>query len=141
MVNEALKILEGKESYEKMIIGIDPGEVLGLAVVVDGKVNETENCFSTQEALGKIKDIMENNGIYANTVSIKIGNGVPAYRELLEELDSALPPEVILEVVSEAGTSRHISENKQRRGLRDMVSAVRITGRTGYIYPRRKTNE
>ena len=74
-------------------------------------------------------------------VSVKIGNGVPAYKNLLATLDSALPPEVVLEAVSEAGTNRNISENKHRRGLRDIVSAIRIAGRVGYVYPRRKTDE
>src|SRR3990172_1711848 len=45
VVNEALKILQGKDRYERIAIGIDPGEVFGLAVVADGKVIETRNCF------------------------------------------------------------------------------------------------
>jgi len=52
-----------------------------------------------------------------------------------------LPPEVVLEVVSEAGTNRHIDETKHRRGLRDIVSAIRIAGRAGHVYPRRKKDE
>jgi hypothetical protein len=141
IVNEALKILQGKESYEKIVVGIDPGEVFGLAVVADGKVNETENCFSVQEVLNKIKNIMKNVNVSSTLVSVRIGNGVPAYKNLLETLDSALPPEVVLELVSEAGTNRHINENKHRRGLRDIVSAIRIAGRIGYVYPRRETDE
>jgi hypothetical protein len=141
VVNEAVKILQGKESYEKIVIGIDPGKVFGLAVIADGKVNETENCFSTQEVLSKIKNIIKNVDVSATAVSVKIGNGVPAYKELLEALDSALPPAVVLEAVSEAGTNRNINENKHRRGLRDIVSAIRIAGRVGYVYPRRKTDE
>jgi hypothetical protein len=141
VVNEAVKILQGKESYEKIIIGIDPGEVSGLAVVADGKVNETENCFSVQEVLNKIKNITKDVDVSSTLVSVKIGNGVPAYKDLLETLDDALPPEVVLEVVSEAGTNRHIDETKHRRGLRDIVSAIRIAGRAGHIYPRRKKDE
>ena len=141
VVNEAVKILQGKESYEKIVIGIDPGEVFGLAVIADGKVSETENCFSTQEVLNKIKNIIKNVDASVTAVSVKIGNGVPAYKELLETLDSALPPAVVLEAVSEAGTNRNINENKHRRGLRDIVSAIRIAGRVGYVYPRRKTDE
>ena len=38
VINEVVKILQGKESYEKIVIGIDPGEVFGLAVIADGKV-------------------------------------------------------------------------------------------------------
>ena len=141
VVNEAVKILQGKESYEKIVIGVDPGEVFGLAVIADGKVSETANCFSIQEVLNKIKSIIKNVDGSATAVSVKIGNGVPAYKDLLEALDSALPPEVVLEAVSEAGTNRNINEKKHRRGLRDIVSAIRIAGRIGHVYPRRKTDE
>jgi hypothetical protein len=141
VVNEAVKILQGKESYEKIAIGIDPGEVFGLAVIADGKVNETENCFSAQEVLNKIKDVIKNVDVSSTVVSVKIGNGVPAYKDLLKTLNDALPPQVILEVVSEAGTNRHINENKHRRGLRDIASAMRIAGRAGHVYARRKANE
>jgi len=141
LVNEVIKILQGKEAYEKIVIGVDPGEVFGLAVIADGKVNETANCFSIQEALTKISNVIKNVDFSSTAVSIKIGSGVPAYKELLEILDAALPPEVVLEVVSEAGTNRSLDENKHRRGLRDIASAIRIAGRAGYTYPRRKTGE
>jgi hypothetical protein len=140
LANEVLKIIQGKEAYEKIVIGVDPGEVFGLAVIADGKINETGNCFSTQEVLNKIRDITKNMDVSSTVVTIKIGNGVPAYKELVETLDAALPPQVVLEVVSEAGTNRPLSHNKHRRGLRDIASAIRIAGRTGYIYPR-KTGE
>lgn len=141
VVNEVIIILQGKEAYEKIVIGVDPGEVFGLAVIADGKVNETGNCFSIQEALTKISSVIKKVDFSSTAVSIKIGSGVPAYKELLETLDSALPPEVVLEVVSEAGTNRPLDENKHRRGLRDIASAIRIAGRAGYTCPRRKTGE
>lgn len=141
VVNEAVKVLQGKESYEKIVVGIDPGEVFGLAVIADGKVNETGNCFSVQEVLDKVKKVITDFDVSSTAVSVKIGNGVPAYKTLVETLDAALPPEVVLEVVSEAGTDRNIDEKKHRRGLRDIVSAIRIAGRTGHVYSRRKTDE
>ena len=141
IVNEAVKILQGKEVYKKIVIGVDPGEMFGLAVIADGKVNETGNCFSIQEALAKISSVIKNVDFSSTAVSIKIGSGVPAYKELLDTLDFALPPEVVLEVVSEAGTNRPLDENKHRRGLRDIASALRIAGRAGHVYPRRKTVE
>jgi hypothetical protein len=141
VVNEVLKILQGKEVYEKIVIGVDPGEVFGLAVIADGKVNETGNCFSIQEVLTKISSVIKNVDFSSTVVYIKIGSGVPAYKDLLETLDFALPPEVVLEVVSEAGTNRLLNEDKHRRGLRDIASAIRIAGRAGHVYPRRKTGE
>ncbi len=137
VVNEAVKILQGKESYEKIVVGVDPGEVFGLAVIADGKVNETCNCFSVQEVVDKIKRVIKDFVVLSTVISVKIGNGVPTYKTLLETLDAVLPSEVVLEVVSEAGTDRHIDASMHRRGLRDIVSATRIAGRVGHVYSRR----
>jgi hypothetical protein len=139
--NEIRKILQGKEAYERIVIGVDPGEVFGLAVIADGKVNETGNSFSIQEALTKVSNVIKTVDLSSTAVTIKIGNGVPAYKELLKAFDQGLPPEVALEVVSEAGTNRPLNHNKHRRGLRDIASAIRIAGRAGHIYPRRETGE
>jgi hypothetical protein len=136
--NKIRKILQGKEAYEKIVIGLDPGEVVGLAVIDDGKVNETCNCFSVSETLAKVKGVLREVDFSATAVTIKVGNGVPMYKELTEAFNAALPAEVMLEVVSEAGTNRHLNHNKHRRGLRDIASAIRIAGRAGHIYPRKK---
>jgi hypothetical protein len=143
LVNEALKIIRGKESFERIIIGVDPGEIFGLAVLADGKVIETENCFSVGETLGKVEGILKNlANSPAVSVSVKIGDGVPECKEkLLHILDEALPSSVVLESVSEAGTSSSLNEAKHRRGLRDIVSAIKIAGRSGYRFQRRKTDE
>jgi len=143
LINEALQIIQGKEYYEKIVIGVDPGEVFGVAVLADGKVIETGNCFSVEETLDKIKNILRTlEKIPITSVSVKVGDGVPVYNEkLLQVLDNALPSNVMLESVSEAGTNRYLSETKHRRGLRDIVSAIRIAGRNGQTFPRRKTND
>jgi hypothetical protein len=143
LINEALKLVQGKEHYEKIVIGVDPGEVFGLAVLADGKVIETENCFSINETLDKIKNAVRNFGkSQATSFSVKVGDGVPLYKEkLLQALDKALPSNVMLESVSEAGTDRYPNEVGHRRGLRDIASAIRIAGRNGHKFQRRKTNE
>lgn len=143
LASEALQIVQGKEYFEKIVIGIDPGEVFGVAVLADGKIIETANCFSAKETTDKVKNILKNlKNVPTDYVSVKIGDGVPAYKEkLLRGLDKALPPNVVLESVSEAGTNRNLNETKHRRGLRDIVSAIRIAGRSGHKFQRRKTNE
>ncbi len=140
-VNDIRKILEGKKSYERIVIGIDPGEVFGLAIIADGKVNETKNCFSIQETLNRVTSVIQDVDFASTSVTIKIGNGVPTYKELVQEFDLALPPEVVFKVVSEAGTSHPLNHNKHRRGLIDIASAICIAGRAGHIYPRRKPHE
>jgi hypothetical protein len=135
VVNEALKILRGKERYEKLVVGIDPGEVFGLAVVADGKVAETRNCFGIREVLKEVENIVKGNDA-STVVTVKIGNGVPIYREVLENLDAELPQRVVLEVVSEAGTDRPTKDGSHRRGLRDIASAMRISARNGRVFRR-----
>jgi len=139
LVNEVKRILQGKEAYEKIIVGIDPGEVIGLAVIADGKVIEESNCFNTTELISSISKMVRNVNFSVTSVFVKIGNGVPVYNEILEDLDAALPPQVALEVVGEAGTNRPLNENKRSRKIRHISSAIHIAARTGYIIPRRKT--
>jgi hypothetical protein len=140
LINEAAQIAEGKERYERLVIGIDPGNVFGLAVLADGKVVETANCFSTRETRDKVKGILKNyENMPTTSISVKIGDGVPECKErLLRALDNALSPTVVLESVSEAGTNRYISKTNHRRGLRDIVSATQIAGRNGRTFTRRK---
>jgi hypothetical protein len=143
MVTKALQIAEGKGSCEKLVIGIDPGEALGLAVIADGKVVMTETCSGVRETLEKVKDIIGSfERAPASSVFVKVGDGVPlCRRELLRALDDTLPQEIMLESVSEAGTSQYQNETKNRRGLRDMVSAIRIAGRSGHEFQRRTPYE
>jgi len=139
LVNEAKRILQGKEAYEKIIVGIDPGEANGLAVIADGKVIEESNCFSTAELINSIIKMVRNVNFSVTSVSVKIGNGVPVHKEILENLDNALPPQITLEAVSEEGTNRPLNENKRSRKIRHISSAINIAARTGHIFPRRKT--
>ena len=114
-----------------------------MAVLADGRIVETDNCFSAQETLGKIEKIIKNLANTPSTsVSVKIGDGVPTCKEnLLRILDDALPSKIVLESVGEAGTNRRLNDSKHRRGLRDIVSAIQIAGRSGNRFQRRKTDE
>ena len=139
--SEVVKILQGKEIYNRILIGVDPGEVFGVAVLADDTVIDAENCFSMKETVNKIKNVLKTVDISRTAVTVKIGGGVPVYRKLLEELDDLVPPCVSLEIVGEAGTNHFTHEVKNRRGLRHMVSATHIARRVGYLYSRRKNVE
>jgi hypothetical protein len=143
IANEALQIVQGRDSYEKVTIGVDPGEIFGLAVLADGRVTETENCYSLSETLHKIETIIQNLGnTLPSSISVKIGDGVRECKDrLLHALDKTLPPGVVLESVGEAGTDSRLNEAKHRRGIRDIVSAIQIAGRSGHTFHRRKQNE
>ena len=141
LMSELTISLQGKQAYERIVIGIDPGEVSGLAFIADGKIIDRANCLNAQEVVNKIKSVLKNINMPLTIIKVKIGNGVPAYKELVEALDAELPPKVILEVVNEAGTNKPLKVNKRSRNLRHILSAIRIAGRVGYIYSRREMIE
>ncbi len=138
LVDEVERILRGKDAYEQITVGIDPGEAIGLAAIADGQAIKESNCFSPKEVIDIINKITKNVNFSVTNILVKIGSGVPVYKDLLEALDEALPPKVELEVVSEAGTNKPLEESKRSRGIRHISSAKRIAARTGHIFPRRK---
>jgi hypothetical protein len=138
LVEQVKVLLLGKAAFNKIVFGIDPGVAVGLVALGDGKVIEEANCFSTEELVNRILRVLRNVNFEETTVSVKVGNGVPIYKELLEDLDEALPPQVTLEMVSEAGTNKPLKENKRSREVRHISSAKRIAARTGKIASRRK---
>lgn len=135
------EFFKGKQRYNEFIIGVDPGEAFGLAVLADGAIVDAENCFSVKETLNKIKSVLRTVDPSESVVTIKIGKGVPIYKELLEILYDALPRNVSLEIVGEEGTNRNGNNGKRGRELKHIVSAACIAGREGYVYSRRTNNE
>jgi len=137
VVNEALRLVEGKRSYERVVIGVDPGKNYGLAVLGDRNILETVTCSSLEETVNTIIKVLNNAPAAANVV--KIGNGAPAYtKQLLNLLDEALPHETAIEVVSEAGTSHFDREAPYRREGKDVVSAIKIAERRGNTFHRKR---
>ncbi|HEX7483493.1 MAG TPA: hypothetical protein VF350_08500 [Candidatus Bathyarchaeia archaeon] len=119
-------------------MGIDPGVATGMVAIADGKVIEEGNCFSIKELITRILKILRNVNFEVTSVSVKIGNGVPFYKEILEGLDSDLPPQAAIEEVGEAGTNKPLKENNSSRRVRHISSAIHMAGRNGKVVPRRK---
>jgi hypothetical protein len=138
LVEQVKVLLLGKNAYKQIVFGIDPGVAVGLVALADGKVIEEGNCFSNKEVIDSVLKVLKNVDLAVTRIFLKIGNGVPVFKKLLEDLDDDLPSPVVFEVVSEAGTNKPLKENKRSRGVRHISSATRIAGRTGKIAPRRK---
>lgn len=137
VIDEAILVVQGKRNYEKVVVGVDPGKTYGVAVLGDDNVLETLNCSSLKETVNVIVDGLKR--VPATVSVVKVGDGAPAYAKgLLQLLDEALPQETVIEIVSEAGTSRFMNETAHRRGLKDAMSAIEIAGRKGRIFPRKK---
>jgi hypothetical protein len=136
LILDVKKALLGKEVCDKIIIGIDPGVAIGLAVLADGKLIEEGNFYNSHELVNAILKIVRTINFSVTKVWIKIGNGVPVYRELLHDLDEVLPAEINIEVVVEAGTNRPMIAHSRK--VRHISSAIRIAARTGRLIARRK---
>jgi len=137
VVYEAIKTVQGKKIYERVVVGVDPGKTFGLAILGDGNVLETFTCSSLEETVNTVLRMLEKPQAIINMV--KIGNGAPLYtKQLLNLLDEALPEEIGIEVVSEEGTSRFGRETVHRRDVKDVMSATRIAERKGNVFHRKK---
>jgi len=137
VVNEAIRLDEGKPGYDKMVIGVDPGRTFGVAVIGDGRILKTVNCSSMVETIDTILNALDK--VPATINRVKIGDGAPIYtNELLRMLNEALPKETEIEVVCEAGTSQPDKGMAHRREVKNRTSAIRIAERKGRIFPRRK---
>jgi len=136
IVDEAVRLIQGKKNYERVIIGIDPGETFGVAILGDGNVIETFSCSSSEETVKAIVHAVKR--IPATINVVKIGDAPIYAKELLSLLDDTLPENATIEIVSEAGTSHFTKDTIHRRGIRDMMSATMIAGRKGQLYSRRK---
>jgi hypothetical protein len=107
VIDEAVLGVQGKRSYEKVVVGVDPGKTYGVAVLGDDNVLETLNCSGSKKAVNVILDDL--NRFPATVSVVKVGDGAPAYTKgLLPSLDETLPQETVIEVVSEAGTRKKI---------------------------------
>jgi hypothetical protein len=140
IVAEAARIIEGKTEYEKIVVGIDPGKIFGIAVLGDGKVIETANGSSAEDTFRIIRDILKKTP--ARVFVIRVGDSAPTYAEdLLRFLDVGLSENVAIEMVSEEGTTRLSTEMPNRKGARDVIAAIKIAGRFGRPIKRSEKSE
>jgi len=136
VVDEAVLIVQGKQGYEKVIVGVDPGKTYGIAILGDNQVLATLTSSNIDEASHLVVDNLKR--LPADAKVVRVGNGPPEYTQtLLDSLDKALPEETLVEIVSEAGTSRLTNKSVNRRVLKDAVSAIKIAGRNGRILSRK----
>jgi len=124
VIDEAYRIIQNKESYAEVTVGIDPGKTFGVAVLADGKVLRKEQGLTMEMTVNTVLEELEKNP--ARTQKVKIGDGVPELAsEITRRLHIALPKNVTIQIVSEAGTSVLRSKGRPRK-ISDADSAVEI---------------
>ncbi len=117
---------------DDLVIGIDPGQRIGLSVFYFGKEIESSFHSSIEELVLHIIGILGH--LRAKQKIIKIGNGNMKIAKKIEKmLNLKFCSSFDLEYVDESKTSLKI-KNFNQRGKRDMLSAKFISQREGYRY-------
>ncbi|MCF2142257.1 MAG: hypothetical protein K9W42_00965 [Candidatus Heimdallarchaeota archaeon] len=103
-ITKVLLGLEGKRIWESLIIGVDPGRTIGVAIITDGCLRGVLETREINEAVDYIFLTIRNNP--AKMVIIRIGS-TGGYRRilLLNELLNNKPSHVSIEVVDELQTT------------------------------------
>lgn len=141
VVEKALQIIRGKEKYNQLVVGVDPGKRFGVAVVGDETVLKLMSASDAEDAANEVLEILDE--VRADRKTVKIGDGARTYQsKLIKLLDATLPPDVTLESVREEGTTKSIKKPlRRRKGPRDVMSAVKISMRSGRAIERRRSRD
>jgi hypothetical protein len=133
VVDEALLIIQGKESYERVVVGVDPGKTYGIAVIGDNKILETITASKIEDANHLIVDKLKR--FPAEIKVVRVGEGPPEYtKTLLTLLNTSLSKDTLVEIVNEVGTSRLTNNSVNLQVSKDAISAIKIAGRNGRTF-------
>jgi hypothetical protein len=122
--------LESGLHESTLVIGIDPGNRIGLSVFYYQKEIESSSYTSLDELISHIVRILA--GLKSEKKIVKIGNGnMKIARQIINRLNLSFCSHFELEFVDERKTSLKI-KNHNKRGERDKISARYITQREGY---------
>jgi hypothetical protein len=113
-----------------LILGVDPGQRIGLSIFYYGKEIESSFHSSIEELVFHIIEIL--GGLRAKRKIVKIGNGnMKVAKQIVSMLNLKFCSSFELEFVDEQKTSLKI-KNFNQSGKRDMLSAKYISQRNGY---------
>ncbi|MGV7226886.1 MAG: hypothetical protein ACQ9CV_08220 [Nitrosopumilus sp.] len=115
---------------EDLILGVDPGQRMGLSIFYYGVEIESSVHTSIEELVLHIIGIL--GGLRAKRKILKIGDGnMDIAKQIVHMLNLKFCSSFELEFVDESRTTMKI-KNFNQRGKRDMLSAKYISQREGY---------
>ena len=119
--------IEGKKIWESLIIGVDPGLTIGVAVITDGCLQSTLETRNIKETVNFILLTLKN--LPAKMAIIRIGS-TGGYRQILilNELLNVKPEHVDLEVVDELHTTPERGQEANEIFLESVKEGMKIPG-------------
>ncbi|MFO7792651.1 MAG: hypothetical protein R6W73_06695 [Candidatus Saliniplasma sp.] len=119
-IRQGLTAISGKESFQQMIVGIDPGEKPGIALLGDGKVLETVYAKSPENVRHIVEKYMDAYDFHE--MIIRIGHGDKTNRN--RTINSLTGLCMRIEIVNEEDTTHG-------GFLQDLTSAKEISITSG----------
>ena len=134
-LNEDPLIMEGQllsrlldESRRNLLIGVDPGSRIGMAMFYGGRELGALTSNSVEGSVESLVTLVEE--VPHSSLSVKIGGGEPkSSLRLASLLRERLPPSASVEIVDESGTSA--GRSGAIGATRDQRAAARIAFRKG----------
>lgn len=123
-VNEALRLLRNNAVSECVIIGIDPGDEPGIAVVANG-ITEAVYRVPLKRATEVVQKIRQE---YPD-VLVRIGHGARLVSTYLA--NALLAQGMRVELVDENGTSPYLGKGTAGVAVSDIVAAINIAHTCG----------
>jgi hypothetical protein len=117
-----------EEPRRRLLIGIDPGSRIGIAVFYDGREIGALNSNSVEDSMDSLIKLVKE--VPHSSLAVKIGGGEPRTSlRLARSLRERLPPSASIEIVDESGTSA--GKRGALGGTRDQRAAAKIAFRKG----------
>jgi hypothetical protein len=120
----------GEYHNDHLIIGIDPGNRIGISIIYLQNEIESLVVSSPKSAVDLVIAFLE--GIQSKNKIVKIGDGDTCMSQYIARMiKRKLKNVVTIEIVDEHGTSLPKNTGMNRRGIRDKLSAKTIALRSG----------
>ncbi len=129
LYSNIILLVKNKETFEEVIVGIDPGKTTGFAVVVDEKM-----VLATSEFFTAVDVVKETIAVFFNVETIKfevkIGDGGGTIRkEIVSRLKEIFHEKGNIQIVSEHRTSKTNTYQKKLEYSKNINSAILIAFR------------
>ena len=112
----------------RLLIGLDPGSRIGIAVFYDGREIGALNSNSVEDSMDSLVKLVRE--VPHSSLTVKIGGGEPRTSlRLARSLRERLPSSTSIEIVDESGTSA--GSRGAIGGTRDERAAAKIAFRKG----------